>query len=57
MFEKATKKIAGLIPGTGANIAMQKRAIERRLRAEGFSRTHAAAIVAERFKQSTLQSQ
>lgn len=50
MFERLQKKIVGLLPGTALNIAQQKRSVERRLRAEGFSRSAATAEVARRFK-------
>lgn len=43
------RALTALIPGSVANIAAQKRNAEKELRAAGLSRSHARAIVAERF--------
>ena len=38
------------IPGTVANVARQKRALEKELRAAGVSRSRAKAVASERFR-------
>jgi len=48
-LSKIRKVIAVHVPGTAANVAQVKRAMEKRLRAEGYSRTHAVALVSEHF--------
>jgi len=53
MFEKATKTIAGLIPGTALNLAQQKRDFERKLKAQGMSRKQAMTATAAHFKKGT----
>ncbi len=46
---KICKVIAAHIPGTAVNVAQEKRQMEKRLRAEGHSRTHATALVSQHF--------
>ena len=50
MLENVRRTVAAWIPGTVPNIAQRKRQMERELRAKGYSRTHAVAVVAEHFK-------
>ena len=50
------RKLISLIPGTALNIAQKKRAFEKKLRAEGYTRTQAATIVANSFNKSPLHS-
>ena len=49
-LEKISKIIAALIPGTVQHLAKQKRTYGKELRKAGYSRSHAATIVWERFK-------
>jgi len=49
MFKKTGKKIAALVPGTGANLAQKKRAFERELRKQGFSRSLALTMASQHF--------
>lgn len=49
-FDKIRREIAAHVPGTEINLARQKRQLERQLRADGYSRTHAVAEVAKRFR-------
>ena len=44
------RAILARIPGSVANIAAQKRLAEKELRAAGLSRSHARALVSERFR-------
>lgn len=48
--EKMQKVIASYIPDNALNVAMQKRNLEKALRAEGFSRSEATKIVWIHFK-------
>lgn len=48
-LSKIIKVIAVRIPGTTINVAQAKRAMEKRLRAEGYSKTHAVALVSQHF--------
>lgn len=50
MLENVRRTVAAWIPGTVPNIAQRKRQMERELRAKGYSRTHAVAVVADHFK-------
>jgi len=49
---RVRRALAGLLAGKPEvqRIAHEKRLLERELRAQGHSRTHARAIVAERFR-------
>ena len=49
---RVRRALAGLVAGKPEvqRIAHEKRLLERELRARGHSRTHARAIVAERFR-------
>lgn len=47
MLEDLTKKIAAVIPGTAINLALQRRATERQLRADGYSRKLAVALASK----------
>lgn len=49
MFKKTGKKIAALVPGTGANLAQKKRAFERELRKQGYSRSMAMTMASQHF--------
>ena len=51
MIKRISRAVAALVPGTRSNISKRKRQMETTLRAQGYSRTHAMAIVAERFKE------
>lgn len=51
LIAKIRREIAAHIPGTEINLARQKRQLERQLRADGYSRTAAVAIVARKFAQ------
>lgn len=50
-LDKIRRAVAVRIPGTHANCARQKRLLERELRTQGFSRSHAVAEVSRRFKE------
>lgn len=49
MIRRLCKTLAAMIPGTGANLAQRKRRMEDKLHAQGYSRSHARALVAEYF--------
>ncbi|MDO8262187.1 MAG: hypothetical protein Q7T21_03070 [Gallionella sp.] len=49
MLDALKKKVVGMIPGTPLNIAQQKRAMEKELRKQGYSGTHARGLVSEHF--------
>lgn len=53
MLKNITKLIAGLVPGTPVNLAQQKRDFEKRLRAQGYSRTHAKIMTSQHFRKGT----
>ena len=54
LTEKIRRAIVTNIPGSeaqaGANLAKEKRLLERELRNSGYSRSHAVAEVSRRFK-------
>lgn len=50
MLEKLVHAVAQKIPGTAASIALAKRRLERELRAQGYSRAQAVAMVSARFR-------
>lgn len=54
-FNKIRREIDAHIPGTEINLARQKRKLERELRAQGYSRAAAVAIVSKRFAQHEKQ--
>lgn len=47
---KTRQAITERVPDTAQNLAARKRALERELRAAGYSRTHAKALAAERLR-------
>lgn len=49
MFEALKKKVVGMIPGTALNGALEKRQMERDLRRQGYSRSHAQALASQHF--------
>lgn len=44
------RAITATIPGTAINLAEKKRRMERDLRAQGLSRSHARALASEKFR-------
>ncbi len=48
-LEKIRKVIAAHVPGTAINLAQQKRAMEKRLRAEGHSKKDALVLTVQHF--------
>lgn len=49
MLEALKKKVVGMIPGTPVNLAQKKREFEKRLRAQGYSRTQAMTMTSQHF--------
>ena len=56
MLKQIIKTIAGHVPGTAANLALKKRAFEKSLRAQGYSRTAAMAVASRHFKKASTTS-
>ncbi|MDO8248945.1 MAG: hypothetical protein Q7T78_04410 [Rhodoferax sp.] len=50
MLEALKKRVVGMIPGTTMNVALAKRQMERELREQGYSRSHAQALASQHFK-------
>lgn len=53
MLEATIKKIAAVIPGTRLNVALQKRQMDRDLRAAGHSCREAKILVAAHFRSNS----
>lgn len=49
-LQDALKRVAALIPGTGAATAQAKRKMERDLRAQGYSRSEALRLTSKHFR-------
>lgn len=52
LIDRLRRAVAAHVPGSEINLARQKRTLERELRTQGYSRTHAVAEVARRFREA-----